>query len=81
MSAAAIVQESRVACLTLLIAKGVDDFDRLHFKGRAAVLAEHGAYCIEHYLCLGQVCCSDLYEDILCVQADLHQMGTFECNL
>ena len=66
------------ACLTFLIAKGVNDFNRLYFKGRAAVLTEHGAHRIEHYLSLGQVCCSYLYEDILCVQADLHQMGTVD---
>ena len=71
---AATVQESRVACLTFLVAEGVDDCDGLHLKRRAAVLAEHGAHCVEHYLGLGQVCCRDLYEDVLSVQADLQYM-------
>lgn len=74
-SVTAGVQESRVACLTFLVAKRVDDLDRLHFKWYAAVLTEHGAHRVEYYLGLSQVCCSDLYEDILCVQADLHQVA------
>lgn len=47
------VQESRVACLTFLIAEGVNDLNWLHLKGRAAVLTEHGAHRVEHYLGLG----------------------------
>lgn len=62
--------------LTFLVAKGVDDFDWLHLEGRATVLTEHGADGVQHYLPLGQICSGDLYEDILGVQADLHQMGT-----
>lgn len=72
------MQENRVTCLTFLVAKGVNDCDWLHLKRRAAVLAEHGADCIEHYLGLCQVRCRDLYEDILCVQADLRHMGTLD---
>lgn len=57
--------------LTFFVAKGVNDFNWLHLEGRATVLTEHGADCVQHYLCLGQICSGDLYEDILGVQADL----------
>lgn len=69
-------REQQFKSLTFLVAKRVNDLDWLHLKGRAAVLTEHGADCVEHYLSLGQVCCGDLYKDILGVQANLHQVGT-----
>ena len=59
-------------CLTFLVTKGVDDLDRLHLKGGAAVLAEHGADGVQHYLGFCQVSSSDLDEHILGIQADLH---------
>ena len=50
--------------LTLAGAEGVYDLDRLDLKGIAAVLAEHGAHCVQHNLRLGEVCGCDLNEHI-----------------
>ena len=65
--------------LTSRVTKGVYDLNRFHFKGGAAVMTEHGADCVQHYLGLGQVSGSDLNEDILGVQADLHHTNAVVC--
>lgn len=53
--------------------KGINNFHRLHFKWRTAVLGEHGADSVEHNLCLGQVCGSALDEDVLGIDCYLQQ--------
>ena len=59
------------------MAKGVNDFHRLHLKGSAAVLTEHGTHRVQHYLSLGQVSGCDLYENVLRVYVDLQPSKTY----
>jgi len=57
----------------MALSKAVDDLHRLHLKGRAAVLAEHGDHGVEHHLGLGQVGGRTLNEHVTGVEGDLKE--------
>jgi len=70
--AAMLARSVKEDVLTMGLPKGVNNIHRLNLKGCAAVFREHRDHGVQHDASLGQVGASTFYEDISCLQRDLH---------